>query len=77
MSCSVALPMILLIELDWMATKPQESCLHLPSVGITGAYCCAWLFLWVQGILTQVLITPLIKPSSLPLGEHFYLHPMY
>lgn len=34
----------LLLQLDWMATKPQESWLHLPYVGITGAYCCAWLF---------------------------------
>lgn len=31
----------LLLQLDWMATKPQESWLHLPYVGITGAYCCA------------------------------------
>lgn len=31
----------ILIQPDWVATKPQEFCLRLPSVGITGAWCCA------------------------------------
>lgn len=43
-----------LIQLNRFASKSQKSsCLYLSSTGVTGVHSCAWLFLWVLGILNS------------------------
>lgn len=45
------------IQLVWLVSEAQRSfCLCLSSAGNVGAYGYAWLFIWLLGILTQVLM---------------------